>query len=323
MTAAAGHGATAPIPVFLDCDTGIDDALALAYLLAEPRVRIVGIGTVSGNVRADTAAANTLALLDWAGRSDIPVAVGANDPLHGSFAGGAASVHGSDGLGEADLPIGAREPDPRRAVDLLAAAADTWAGSLRVLAVGPLTNLAQLGREHPDAVAQVAQVVVMGGAFTRPGNVTPFAEANIHNDPEAADLTFAAPWPVTVLPLDITLRHALTAAESARLRAVPGLLPGRLDAILQRYLDAYEPFFGHRACALHDPLAAIVAARPEVVRGEEDPGGIAVVTSGSERGRTVCLPGSGSPAPRRIVSEIDGRAADLLLDTIRSHRWPT
>ena len=106
-----------PIPIFLDCDTGIDDALALAYLLADPGVQVVGIGTVSGNIDATKAAENTLALLELAGRTDIPVAVGAIDPLVGRFGGGAPEVHGQDGVGGVGL-----KPAATRTVDATAIA---------------------------------------------------------------------------------------------------------------------------------------------------------------------------------------------------------
>ena len=316
--------ARSPIPLYIDCDTGIDDALALTYLLAEPAVRIVGIGTVFGNIDAVKAATNTLGLLELAGRAEIPVAVGAHDPLTGRFGGGAPSVHGTDGVGDVGLhPLGSVSRD-ETAMQLLARLAEEHGGSLRVLAIGPLTNLALFLEQFPDHVALISEVVVMGGAFEHRGNVTPSAEANIHNDPEAAQKVFQGAWPVTVLPLDITMRHVLTEQETIALGAIPGALPPAVSAMFDVYLDAYEGVYGKRQCALHDPLAALVAAGAVAVLSETSEVSIGVLTDGDERGRTVVMGQnlSGSSGSR-IVVDVDGAAASLLLDRIRLHHWPS
>ncbi|GAA1980716.1 nucleoside hydrolase [Microbacterium pumilum] len=313
------------IPLYLDCDTGIDDALALAYLLAEPAVRIVGIGTVSGNVSAERAASNTLALLELAGRTDIPVAVGATDPLHGTFHGGAPQVHGKDGVGGIGLVPETSAVVAASAVDLLRDLADEWSGQLHVLAVGPLTNLARFASTHPESVSNIADVVVMGGAFDRRGNVSETAEANIHNDPEAAAATFEAEWPITIVPLDITMDHALTEADARQIEAIQGSLPPQLAAMLATYLDYYEQgVFGIRQCALHDPLAAIIAADAAEVLREDQPAAVRVETEGEHRGRTVAVSdvALASSHDRRIVLEIAHPAAATLITALRSYDWP-
>ncbi len=128
-------------PILVDCDTGIDDALALAYLLAEPSVEVVGVTTVSGNTDAARAAANTLSLFELAGVDDIPVAVGAHDFRGRAYAGGAPHVHGDDGVGGIALTAAARAHDARPAVELIDHLAQRHP-DLTVLALGPLTNLA-------------------------------------------------------------------------------------------------------------------------------------------------------------------------------------
>ncbi|XVV17312.1 nucleoside hydrolase [Actinoplanes sp. CA-131856] len=237
--------------LYLDCDTGIDDAIAIAFLLASPGVDLVGIGTVNGNTAAGQAARNTLGLLALAGRDDIPVAVG-----EGEIKRGAKAVHGDNGVGGVTLPEG-RRPDPRTSVDMLLDLSREYAGELHLLATGPCTNLALALREDPTLPARISTVTIMGGAVRVPGNVTPRAEANIGDNPGAADEVFRADWPVTLVPLDVTLEHRWSEEDRARLGGTP--LTRALADMLPAYLDFYEERTGSRAVPLHDPLAAAIA----------------------------------------------------------------
>ena len=313
---------TDPIPLFVDCDTGIDDALALAYLLAEPAVRVVGIGTVSGNVSATQAARNTLALLELAGRADIPVAIGATDPLHGEFKGGAPAVHGVDGVGGIGLVPRTSTVVTTSAIDLLRDLAQEWNGRLRMLALGPLTNLAHFSTTHAASLPLIADVVVMGGAFDHPGNITAVAEANIHNDPEAAAVVFDGDWPLTVVPLDITMKHVLSEQDADAIAAIQGELPPRLAQMLGTYFDFYESVLGIRHCALHDPLAAIVAAGTVGFTTNPRPIEMSVVVEGPDRGLTLAHASSGQRHERRIVRDIAEPASQTLLRQLRTHSWP-
>ncbi|KTR94733.1 hypothetical protein NS220_08045 [Microbacterium testaceum] len=303
-------------PILVDCDTGIDDALALAYLLAEPSVEIVGVTTVSGNTDAARAAANTLSLFELAGAHDIPVAIGAHDFRGREYAGGAPHVHGEDGVGGIALTAAARAHDARAAVELIDHLAQRHP-DLTVLALGPLTNLAAYA-ETPG-VAAIDRLVLMGGAFAHSGNVTAWAEANIHNDPEAAAVVFAQDGDITVVPLDVTMTQTLDAADLVRLEAIPGALPRALAAMLPAYLDFYEGrVFPDRRCALHDPLAAMVAAGVlrgvSVVRERID-----VRVERGERGRTVS---SHASETQRWVRGMEGSAVEVLLDTLERREWP-
>lgn len=303
-------------PILVDCDTGIDDALALAYLLAEPSVEIVGVTTVSGNTDAARAAANTLSLFELAGEDDIPVAIGAHDFRGRAYAGGAPHVHGDDGLGGIALTAAARAHDARAAVELIDHAA-TRHPDLTVLALGPLTNLAAYA-EAPG-VARFDRLVVMGGAFAHSGNVTAWAEANIHNDPEAAAVVLAQDWDTTLVPLDVTMTQTLDATDLVRLEAIPGALPQALAAMLPLYLDFYAGrVFPDRRCALHDPLAAMVAAG--VLRGVSvSSGQVEVRLERGERGRTVSSRGSST---QRWVRGMEGSAVEVLLERLESREWP-
>jgi purine nucleosidase len=246
-------------PYYLDCDTGVDDALAIALLAGHPGVTIAGIGTVSGNTGAGQAARNTLDVLALAGRNDIPVAVGAHHPLDGTFAGGANLVHGGNGIGGVDLPTAPRMAEGRPAVDLLLDLARQHPGDLRILAIGPLTNLALALHQEPDLPSLIRDVTIMGGAVRVPGNVTGHAEANIAWDPAAAATVLGASWPVTLVPLDVTLRHRFTEDDRAALAATGTPLATALATMLTTYFDFYEPSLGVREVPLHDPLAAAIS----------------------------------------------------------------
>ncbi|MFJ6653382.1 nucleoside hydrolase [Microbacterium sp. NPDC091313] len=315
---------TLPRPVFVDCDTGVDDALALAYLLSDPGVRIVGVGTVSGNVSAAQAAENTLALLTAAGADGVPVAVGAHDARAGAFAGGAPHVHGADGVGGTAGEPGERRPDPRDAVTLLADLATQHPG-LEVLALGPLTNLAAFADAHPDLVATLGPVTVMGGAFEHRGNITPFAEANIGHDVEAAAVVLDAAWELVIVPLDATMPQRLSEADADRIAAVGGAVPRTLRAMLDFYLDFYLGVYGDRACALHDPLAAMVLADPAVETAVRR-GRVRVIAAGEERGRTVLEPAADAAAAASarhvVVDAVAGPAADALIAGLARRSWP-
>jgi purine nucleosidase len=243
-------------PWYLDCDTGIDDALTLGFLVAEG-ADLKGIGSVSGNLAAADGARNTLDLMALMGRGDVPVAVGAHDPIGGVYGGGADFVHGANGIGEVALPR-AGEPVAESAAAMLVRLAHEYPSALRVLAVGPLTNLALALELDPVLPSLVADVVIMGGAARVPGNVSAVAEANIWNDPAAASRVFAASWPVTMVGLDVTMEARFEETHRVEL-ASGGAAAKALAAMLGVYFQYYTPILGRPSCALHDPLAAAIA----------------------------------------------------------------
>ncbi len=244
--------------IYLDCDPGIDDALALGYLLGTPGVDLLGIGTVSGNTNASQGARNALSLLALAGRSEIPVAIGSNEFSHGNDDGGAPHVHGASGTGAVELPEADASPAEESAVQMLIRLSHEHEGQLHVVAVGPLTNLALALEQDPAIARRIRQVTIMGGAALVPGNVTQAAEANIKNDPEAARAVFGAPWEIVVVPLDVTLFNTFEESDREALMAGSPFAQA-LGAMLDYYFNFYVGFFGRRAAALHDPLAAAIA----------------------------------------------------------------
>jgi purine nucleosidase len=313
------------LPFYLDCDTGIDDALALAYLLASPQADVRGVGTVSGNVSAAVGARNTLDLLQLAGHAHIPVALGAHDPQGGTFRGGAPHVHGANGIGEVSLEAADAGLAPETAAEMLVRLAHEHPGTLRVLAIGPLTNIAEALRLEPDLPRLVEEITIMGGAALAPGNITAVAEANIANDPEAAADVLAADWNITLVPLDVTMANVLEESHRQELLAAGHPIPQALGEMLGYYFRFYEGIFGRACSAMHDPLAAalavggVKAAVAPVVDVDVD------TTEGPGRGQTVCdLRGLylGYPeqtgARCRVVLALDGDFAPHLVEVLLS-----
>ncbi|GAA3617765.1 nucleoside hydrolase [Kineosporia mesophila] len=300
------------LPVHFDCDTGIDDSLALGHLVSCTGIELVSISTVSGNIDAAQAARNTLDLLAVLGRDDIPVAVGEHDPLVGSYAGGAPHVHGGNGIGDVTLARSAREPESVSGAQQIVEAALAHAGRLHLVAVGPLTNLARALELEPRLPELVAHVTIMGGAVWVPGNITDHAEANIGNDAEAAALVLGAGWPVTLVPLDVTLTHMLDVTAQDALAATGGVFQVALAGMLDCYLGFHEVRYGRRVSALHDPMATMLAVG-DVAAATVRSTGIRVETSGAERGRTV--PVETGPAID-VVTAIDDAVGPLLLERL-------
>jgi purine nucleosidase len=222
--------------LLVDCDTGVDDAVALFYLLADPDVEICGITTVFGNVSAGLAARNSLWALDVTGHTgEVPVAKGCEVPLVGGSPDLGTHVHGDAGLGGVEIA----DPDgllsSQSGPELIVQLARERPGEIHLLATAPLTNLAVALRLEPGLPRLVDGVTIMGGAALVPGNVTPAAEANVWHDPEAAQAVLSAPWPTTLVPLDVTMAEVMT--EEQRLRMARSEAPAARFAarILEHY----------------------------------------------------------------------------------------
>ncbi|MEZ0050536.1 purine nucleosidase [Mycobacterium sp. MAA66] len=282
-------------PIFADVDTGVDDAMALAYLLASADAELVGIASTAGNVPTAQVCANNLGLLTLCGAEEIPVSRGADGPLTAPLRT-AEDTHGPQGLGYAELPPGSAELTDYDAAEAWVRAARAHPGELIGLVTGPLTNFALALRIEPILPRLLRRLVIMGGAFDYKGNTTPVAEWNISVDPEAAAEVFSvwgAAWglePPTHLPivlgLNLTENIAMTpsilgrlaeAADSptsamsvlddrgARSRAANPLIRVLEDAMrfyFEFHFDQGEGYLAH----LHDPLAAAVALDPDLVR---------------------------------------------------------
>ena len=284
--------------LILDLDTGIDDALALAYALGSPEVELVGVVTGYGNVTADVAARNTMALLRLLGHPEIPVYRGADRSLAAGEAfvppEGVRRIHGENGLGDQDFfaseSLGWCYCAPRDGTEFLARMTeDSPNDGLCYVPTGPLTNLALALGSIPDLSRTLGRVTFMGGALTVPGNVTPCAEANVHNDPAAADAVLRGTLKTRMVGLDVTHQVILTRDDAAAWRELGTEAAILFAGMTDHYIEVYEKNNPHMGgCALHDPLAVAAAIDPTLVSCL--PANLRVDLEGPTRGRTVCDP---------------------------------
>ena len=249
-----------PKRIILDCDPGIDDAIAILLALGAPaEIALTAITVVAGNVPLAKTERNARRVLALAGRNGVPVSAGCSRPIM-SVAGPIAPVHGADGLGNVNFPEPVVELDGQHAVDvLIAAIMESEPGSLTLCPTGPLTNVAMALIKEPQIIERVGDVVLMGGACFRPGNVTATAEFNFYWDPHAAEIVFASGLPITMFPLDVTLQVTATAKRVARLRETGGPVMETAADLLSVY--------GAGDAALHDPCVVAYLINPDLFSG--------------------------------------------------------
>ncbi|MBN1201859.1 MAG: nucleoside hydrolase, partial [Anaerolineae bacterium] len=231
-----------PHKIIIDTDPGVDDTMAIFFALRSPELDVIGLTTIFGNVHTDLATINALRLLEIADRIDIPVAKGADDPLTGPYEGPVPYVHGDDGQGNVHLPPPMTEPVPQTAAEFIIEQVMSEPGAITLVPIGPLTNIALALRLEPRIAANVRQVVLMGGNALCPGNASPSAEANIRNDPEAADIVLGADWPVTMVGLDVTHQVNMTPDHLDRYTQADNPLAQHIARIVPLYREYFEAF---------------------------------------------------------------------------------
>lgn len=243
-------------------DGGIDDALALIFALRSPEIEVAGITAVSGNVPVEQATINGLRVVELLNRSGVWVAQGLGNPLVRDPIL-ATSFHGSDGLGDSNLPLPKLRPAEKPALNMIQETLDSsMQQSTTIICTGPLTNIASLLTEFTDAKKMIDEIVIMGGAYSITrygcGNETPVAEFNIYSDPEAAKIVFEADISVKAVGLDVTMNPSaqLTKSDYARLRKKKSRTAAFASSILKNNMRTNRRF------ALHDPMAVAVKAKP-------------------------------------------------------------
>ncbi|MBN2656205.1 MAG: nucleoside hydrolase [Spirochaetales bacterium] len=248
-------------PVLLDCDPGIDDALAIFMALASDELKVEAITTVAGNVPVEHTARNALQLVELAG-FDVEVAAGASDPLY-SKKKTAESVHGKNGIGDIILnpPKGALSC--RTARELIYQKALEQAGDLEIIATGPLTNLASALMIYPDLRNLISHIWLMGGSAYS-GNRTPAAEFNIYADPHAASIVFESGIPLTMCGLDVTNKALIFKEDIERLAGYDSDVAKKSAEMLTWYLGFYNSF-GFKGLAMHDPFTVAAAIDPTLI----------------------------------------------------------
>ena len=273
-----------PHKIIIDTDPGVDDAMAIFFALRSPELELMGLTTIFGNVHTDLATTNALRLLEIAGRTDIPVAKGADHPLAVPFAGPVPFVHGDDGQGNVFLPPPTTQAVRASAAEFIIDRVMSAPGEITLVPVGPLTNIALALRLEPRLAHHVKQVVLMGGNALEPGNATPCAEANIHNDPEAADVVFGAGWPVTMVGLDVTHKVNMTPDHLDRYARADNPLAQHIAKIVPFYRAFFESTNDISGIYVHDSSAIAYVIDPTLFETKQWP--IRVETQGISRGKT-------------------------------------
>lgn len=314
--------------VIFDTDPGIDDAMALLFLKAQPLIRLLAITTVFGNAEVDITTRNAHYLTKRF-RIDVPVFRGADRPLQIKRHPSPCVVHGDDGLGDVGVTNGfVCEATAGTACDKLIELVRANPGKVTILAVGPLTNIALALQKAPDIADMVHEVAIMGGAFGwagRRGNASPVAEANVFNDPHAADIVFTATWPVTAIGLDVTSQCVLTHVLAAELAANAGEAGRFLWDISRGYETIYRDSQNIEGCCLHDVAAAVWLVDRSLFETQRGP--LRVVTEGIAIGQTIQRPENqtfgrsawdGHPSKNVCIAVDNKRLIELYMQAIQS-----
>ena len=288
-----------PRKIIIDTDPGVDDTMAIFFALCSPELEVVGLTTIFGNVHTELATKNALRLLEIAGRADIPVAQGALDPLTRPFEGPVPFVHGADGQGEIFLPDPAGAPIDLSAAQFIIKQLRANPGEITLAPIGPLTNIALALRLEPRITEWVDEVALMGGNALVPGNASPAGEANIRNDPEAADLVFGADWQVTMVGLDVTLRVHMRPEHIADYATHGNPMSDHITRVLPHYRNYFESNYDAEGIFVHDSSAIAYLIEPELFTLRRWP--IRVGTQGLGRGKT--WPATGG----RVLPAWEGR----------------
>ena len=239
-------------PIIIDTDPGQDDALAILLALASPEIDVLAITTVAGNVPQPLVTENALAILELAGRAEVPVYRGCERPLLRELYT-AEYVHGDTGIDGADLPSPTVLPEPGHAVDLIVEACLDATEPITLCPLGPLTNIGMAIAKEPRISARIREIVWMGGAFDEAGNTTPVAEFNAYVDPHAVHIMFTSGVPITVMPLDVTHKALMTPEWVERLEAYDRAA-ARSAAGMVRFYERYDiDKYEIPGAPMHDP----------------------------------------------------------------------
>lgn len=270
--------------IIIDTDPGIDDAMAIHMAFADPRLEVVGLTTIFGNVNVEQATRNALWLAEQAHYS-LDVAKGAARPLVQAPNQPSYYVHGDEGFGDlpAQSPKGAAHA--LDGADYIIQTCRANPGEISLCPVGPLTNIAIALQRDPELVTYVKSVVIMGGAGFVPGNVTAYAEANIWNDPHAADKVFGADWEVVMIGLDVTTQVMCYPHEYQAIADNSDAIGGFINDISVFYARFYATIYEETVCVLHDPCAVIAITDPDLFEYRTVP--VHVICEGEAIGQTL------------------------------------
>ncbi len=307
-----------PLPLIIDSDPGLDDALAIGLAVARPEIDLLAVTTVGGNADVRHCTTNALRLLHLYGAPDVPVAEGAAGALLGSVVR-ATEIHGEAGIGRTTLAPSPVEARREGAVDLIVSILRRHPEPVVIAPIGPLTNIALLLRLHPELAPRIAHICLMGGSIGE-GNTTVSAEFNIYADPEAAAIVFELGVPITMMGLDVTHQAVLYAPAAERLRNVGTASASIAAELVDFALTREGQWYGTPRMSVHDAVAVAHLAIPDLVEVAEYD--VQVDTgNGPARGRTVCdgLPVRRERKGRRVNAQVGiridrDRFEDVLVD---------
>jgi purine nucleosidase len=268
--------------VIIDTDPGIDDTLALLLALHSPELDVVGVTTAAGNVGLERTTQNALNVLDFCNKN-IPVYKGAERPLIKPVYQ-SDTTHGQDGMGNIHLPDSLRTSEVLSAVDYLIEMGRRHPGELSLIALAPLTNIAEAILKDPDAMMNYKEIISMGGGIGT-GNMSPVAEFNYWFDPEAAKIVYDFAIPITMVGLNVTNNIILTPTDFKFIEKLGGTTAEFINSIQGHYVDFYWENDGILGCVAHDPLAVAVACDPDIVQTTHCH--VDIATDGISRGECV------------------------------------
>ena len=308
-----------PKRIIIDTDPGVDDALTFLLALASPEIQLEALTVTQGNVTVETGTRNALAVLEFLGKSHIPVAQGTSLPMVAPLLA-SDHVHGSSGLGNANLPEPTTKPVSHHAIDYLIERFLSEPGEISLFAIGPLTNVALAIRKEPRFASAVKELVIMGGAIREGGNITPQAEFNIYADPHAAHVVFHSGIPITLIPLDVTHKCMLYTKHIEQLNQMESPTRRFVADATAPYINFTKEKTGIDGCALHDPLTLATVIAPELLTLEE----LFVdvdISSGPSMGSTFAdfYGNTGKPVNMKVALDVRGEEfVELFLQRMES-----
>ena len=273
-----------PRKIIIDTDPGIDDSMAIFYALNSPEIELLGLTTIFGNASTEICTTNALRLLEIAGRSDIPVYRGAEKPISSELRGSPDFVHGPDGQGDSNLSPPKTSVQDETALEFLHKTIQDNPGEVTLVPIGPLTNIAELFIHDSSIEQDIKEIILMGGNAISEGNATPTAEANIINDPEAADIVFSANCEISMVGLDVTNKVFMSKEEINILCQFDDPRSEHLKKIIPFYYDFLSSFFGKEGMPTHDSSAITYLLDRSLFSTLNYP--IKVETEGVSRGKT-------------------------------------
>ena len=275
-----------PQKIIIDTDPGVDDVIAISMALRSPELEVLGLTSIFGNTYGEVTAQNALRLVELEGHDSIPVSRGSDVPLVMPLEGLGTMVHGEDGMGNTNPPPPRGKVINKSAAEFIIEVVHTYPDEVTLVPIGPLTNIALALKIDPTIMSLVKKVVLMGGAVSKPGNISPTAEANIYHDPHAADIVMRAGWPLVMVGLDVTQQVVMTSRFLEKIYKTKNPVTNLIQRILPFYQGFHKSHFDSGGdIHTHDPSAIAYLLNPDLFHTEAV--SIFVESEGRCKGQTI------------------------------------